>query len=186
VKWDFVELPSQIMEHWAMEPEVLKTYAQHSETGETIPDALIAKLKQADTFNQGFETSAYLASSFLDLVWCSLETTQHQDAETLEKKAFADIGLSDKIAPYHRTTYFSHVFSGGYSAGYYSYIWAAVLDCDGYEAFKENGLFDQKTAAAFRDNVLSKGGTEEPMELYKKFRGREPSTDALLKNRGLD
>jgi peptidyl-dipeptidase Dcp len=186
VKWDFVELPSQIMEHWAMEPEVLRHYAKHAQTGEVIPDEIIKKLKAAATFNQGYETTGYLASSFLDLAWCSLETTQEKDTQKFESQTWSDLGLSDILTPAHRTTAFSHVFSGGYSAGYYSYIWAAVLDCDGYEAFSEKGIFDPETAAAFRDNVLSKGGTEEPMELYKKFRGREPSVDALLKNRGLD
>ncbi|TNE60137.1 MAG: M3 family peptidase [Alphaproteobacteria bacterium] len=185
VKRDFVELPSQIMEHWAMEPEVLHHYARHVETGEVIPDRLITKIQAASSFGQGFITGEYLAASFLDFAWSQLETDVEQDTESFEAGAMAAIGLTDKIAPRYRSTYFSHIFSGGYSAGYYSYIWAEVLDCDGYEAFKENGIFDPATANAFKENILMKGGTADPMALYKAFRGREPEVTPLLKDRGL-
>jgi peptidyl-dipeptidase Dcp len=185
VKRDFVELPSQIMEHWALEPEVMKSYARHIETGAPIPDELITKIRQSRTFNQGFKTTEYLAASFLDFAWCMLESEVERDVDELESKTLEDIGLIAQIEPRYRSTYFQHIFSGGYSAGYYSYIWAEVLDTDGYEAFSENGIFDPATAQSFRDNVLSKGGTEDPMELYKRFRGREPDIAPLLKERGL-
>ena len=174
------------MEHWALEPEVLKHYALHAETGEPIPDALIAKIRKAQTFNQGFATTEYLAASFLDFAWCMLETDETQDVDQFEAAALADIDLIPQVAPRYRSTYFQHIFSGGYSAGYYSYIWAEVLDADGYDAFLENGIFDPATAESFRDNILRKGGTEDPMELYKRFRGREPRVEPLLKDRGLD
>jgi len=186
VKRDFVELPSQIMEHWALEPEVMKNYAFHAETGEPIPDALIAKIRKSQTFNQGFATTEYLAASFLDFAWCMLETDDEQDVDAFEAAAMKDIDLIDQVAPRYRSTYFQHIFSGGYSAGYYSYIWAEVLDTDGYDAFLENGIFDPATAQSFHDNILSKGGTEDPMELFKRFRGREPQVEPLLKERGVD
>lgn len=186
VKRDFVELPSQIMEHWATEPEVMKVYARHHETGEVIPDNLIDKILKVQTFNQGFATTEYLAASVLDLDWHSLETADEQPANEFETEAMNSLGLVEEITPRYRSTYFSHIFSGGYSAGYYSYIWAEVLDADGYEAFKEKGIFDQETATSFRKNILEMGGTQDPMELYKKFRGREPKVDALLVDRGLD
>ncbi len=182
---DFVELPSQIMENWAGEPEVMKMYAKHYKTGEIIPDELIEKLEKAGHFNQGFRTVEYLAASFLDMYWHSLEDAKELDAAAFEKEKMDELGLIDEIVSRYKSPYFRHVFSGGYSAGYYSYIWAEVLDADAFEAFKENGLFDQKTATAFRENVLSKGGTEEAMELYIKFRGKEPGVEPLLKRRGL-
>lgn len=184
---DFVELPSQIMEHWAGEPEVLKMYAKHYITGEVIPDALIEKLKASSKFNQGFITTEYLAASLLDLKWHTLTTADLQNPATFEKNAMDEIGLIDEIIPRYRSGYFNHIFSGGYSAGYYAYIWAAVLDADAFQAFKETGnIFNQEKAKLFRDNVLSKGGTEDPMILYKKFRGAEPKIEPLLEKRGMN
>ena len=186
VKQDFVELPSQIMEHWAIEPEVLRSYAKHHETGAVIPDELINKLLESSTFNQGFATTEYLAASYLDMAWHTLETDEEQDVESFEASAMKQIELIDAVDPRYKSSYFQHVFAGDhYSAGYYSYIWAEVLDADGFEAFKENGIFDQETARAFRENVLELGGTADPMELYKAFRGREPVVEPLLKDRGL-
>ena len=182
---DFVELPSQIMENWAFEPEVLKNYARHWQTGEAIPAALIEKIKQAECFNQGFRTVEYLAASLLDLEWHTLAATAAPDTATLERIALARMGLPPQIAPRYRSTYFQHIFSGGYSAGYYSYIWAEVLDADAFEAFKEKGIFHPATARSFRVNVLEKGNTEEPMTLYERFRGRPPSVEPLLQKRGL-
>ena len=187
VKQDFVELPSQIMEHWAIEPEVMKSYARHVETGEIIPDELIAKLLESQTFNQGFATTEYLAASYLDMAWHTLEDQDEQkDVESFEENALQQIELIDSVNPRYKSSYFQHIFSGdSYSAGYYSYLWAEVLDADGFEAFKENGIFDADTARSFRENVLERGGTSDPMELYIKFRGREPEVAPLLKNRGL-
>jgi peptidyl-dipeptidase Dcp len=183
---DFVELPSQIMENWASEPEVLKMYAKHYKTGATIPDELIQKLQKAGTFDQGFATVEYLAASLLDMDYHSQTASISLDANTFEKNAMAKIGLIDAIIPRYRTTYFQHIFSGGYSSGYYSYIWSGVLDTDAFEAFKTTTLFNPEKAKLFRENVLEKGGTEDPMVLYKRFRGAEPSVEPLLRKRGLD
>jgi peptidyl-dipeptidase Dcp len=183
---DFVELPSQIMENWAAEPEVLKLFAKHYQTGAVIPDALIAKLKKSGTFDQGFATTEYLAASLLDLAYHSQTKDITIDANTFEKQAMVKIGLIEPIIPRYRSTYFSHIFSGGYSSGYYSYIWSGVLDTDAFEAFKITTLFNPEKAKAFRKNVLEKGGTEDPMVLYKRFRGAEPSIEPLLRKRGLD
>jgi peptidyl-dipeptidase Dcp len=183
---DFVELPSQIMENWASEPEVLKMYAKHYKTGATIPDELIQKLQKAGTFDQGFATVEYLAASLLDMDYHSQTASISVDANTFEKNAMAKIGLIDAIIPRYRTTYFQHIFSGGYSSGYYSYIWSGVLDTDAFEAFKTTTLFNPEKAKLFRENVLEKGGTEDPMVLYKRFRGAEPSVEPLLRKRGLD
>ena len=185
VAWDFVELPSQIMEHWAAEPEVMKVYARHYETDEPIPDALIKKIEKSGYFNQGFVTVEYLASSFLDMDWHTITDTEEREITLFEKTSMDKIGLIPEIVPRWRSTYFAHIFSGGYSAGYYSYIWAEVLDCDAFEAFKETSLFDQKTARSLRENILSRGGSEDPMVLYKRFRGREPKVEPILKKRGL-
>jgi len=182
---DFVELPSQIMENWVFEPEVLKAYAKHYETGEVIPQELIDKLKKTGTFNQGFATVEYLAASYLDMDWHSLEESEIQDAEKFENESMNHIGLIPEIIVRYKSPYFNHIFSGGYSSGYYSYIWAEVLDSDAFQAFKETSLFDQKVATAFRENVLARGGTEDPMTLYVRFRGSEPSVEPLLKKRGL-
>ena len=183
---DFVELPSQIMENWAAEPAVLKMYAKHYKTGEVIPDALVSKLKKAGTFDQGFATTEYLAASLLDLAYHSQTEDITIDANTFEKEAMAKIGLIESIIPRYRSTYFSHIFSGGYSSGYYSYIWSGVLDTDAFEVFKTTTLFNPEKAKSFRENVLEKGGTEDPMVLYKRFRGAEPSIEPLLRKRGLD
>jgi len=182
---DFVELGSQVMENWATDPAVLKTYAKHYKTGEPIPDALIEKLNRSRFFNQGFETVEYVAASFLDMDWHTIMTAA-VDPLKFEADAMARIGLIPEIVSRYRTTYFNHIFSGGYSAGYYSYLWAAVLDSDAFEAFKETSLFDQATARSFRTNILEKGDSEDPMVLYKRFRGREPRIEPLLKKRGLD
>lgn len=183
---DFVELPSQIMENWAAEPEVMKMYAKHYKTGEVIPDTLIEKMQKATTFDQGFATIEYLAASLLDMQYHTQSETIKIDAETFEKEAMSRINLPTTIIPRYRSTYFNHIFSGGYSAGYYSYIWSGVLDTDAFEVFKTNGLFNQDSANSFRKNILEKGGTEEPMELYKSFRGAEPTIEPLLRKRGLD
>ncbi|MCF2442740.1 M3 family metallopeptidase [Dyadobacter sp. CY345] len=184
---DFVELPSQIMEHWAFEPEVLKFYAKHYETGEVIPTELVEKMKNASKFNQGFGTVEYLAASFLDMSYHTIQAGQKVETTTFEKEKMEALELIAQIPPRYRSTYFQHIFSGGYSAGYYSYIWSEVLDSDAFAAFKEAGnIFDPIIAKSFRTNILSKGGTEEPMTLYKAFRGREPEVKYLLENRGLD
>jgi len=182
---DFVELPSQIMEHWVFEPDVLKVYAKHYNTGEVIPQELIDKLKKAGFFNQGFITIEYLAASYLDMDWHTLTESEEKDVIDFESKSLSKIGLIPEIVVRYRSPYFQHIFSGGYSSGYYSYIWAEVLDADAFEAFKETSLFDQKTAQSFRENVLARGGTEDPMNLYLRFRGAEPKVEPLLKNRGL-
>lgn len=185
VPTDFVELPSQIMEHWAGEPEFMRLYAKHYKTGAVIPDALIEKLLNLGTFDQGFATTEYLAASLLDMEIHSMTEPMREDVQTIEKRSMKQLGLMDAIIPRYRSAYFQHVFAGGYSAGYYSYIWSGVLDNDGFQAFKETSLFDQKTAAAFRENVLEKGNTIDPMDLYVAFRGRKPSVEPLLKKRGL-
>jgi peptidyl-dipeptidase Dcp len=181
---DSVELPSQIMEHWVLEPEMLKLYARHYQTGEVIPAALVDKLKNSSLFNQGFETVEYLAACFLDMAWHDLENALNVNVTRFEDKVMAGIGLIPEILPRYRSTYFAHIH-GGYEAGYYSYIWSGVLDADAFEAFKETSLFDKKTAASFRRNILARLGTEDAMTLYKRFRGREPKVEPLLKNRGL-
>ncbi len=186
---DFVELPSQIMENWAFRKEVLARYARHYETGEVIPDSLVAKIMAAETFNQGFMTTELAAASILDLKWHMLSVipsgAEGSFVEEFEKQACGAMGLIDEIIPRYRSTYFAHIFSGGYSAGYYSYLWAEVLDKDAFEYFKEKGVLDKETAMSFRTNILEKGGSDEPMVLYKKFRGAEPDPSALLKSRGL-
>jgi peptidyl-dipeptidase Dcp len=183
---DFVELPSQINENWALHPEVLKMYAKHYQTGEVIPDELIDKIEKADKFNMGFTTTEFLAAAILDMSWYTLQTADYQDVEKFEKAAMDKINLTYAIIPRYRSTYFTHIFSNDYSAGYYSYIWAEVLDADAFQAFVETGnIFDKATATAFRKNVLEKGGSDDPMKLYKAFRGKEPSGDALLVKRGL-
>ncbi|HNX42508.1 MAG TPA: M3 family metallopeptidase [Candidatus Aminicenantes bacterium] len=183
---DFIELPSQIMENWASEPEVLKSYAKHYQTGEVMPDALIAKMSNAKRFNQGFETVEYLAASILDMDWHRLQTPFEGSPLEFEKRSMERIGLMPEILPRYRSTYYLHIFGGGYSAGYYSYIWAQVLDADAFQAFKETSLFDSEAAARFRKFILERSGTDEAMKLYKEFRGAEPKVDALLKRKGLD
>jgi len=183
---DFVELPSQIMENWAADPEVLKLYAKHYQTGEIIPNELVTKMINAGTFDQGFATVEYLAASFLDLNYHAAQKELPADVRSFEDASMKKIGLIGEIIPRYRSTYFNHVFSGGYSSGYYSYIWSAVLDTDAFAAFKEKSLFDQELAKSFRSNVLEKGGTEKSAELYRKFRGADPNPVHLMKKRGLD
>ena len=182
---DWVELPSQIMENWATQPEVLKMYAKHYETGEPIPDELVEKIKNSEKFNQGFVTVEYLAAAYLDMDWHTQTEKQDFDANDFENKSMEKIGMIPEIVVRYRSPYFRHVFSGGYSSGYYSYIWSGVLDTDAFQAFKETNLFDKETAKKYREFVLSKGGTEDPMQLYIKFRGREPEIKPLLEKRGL-
>ena len=183
---DFVELPSQIMENWAMKPEVLKMYAKHYKTGEPIPDELIRKIDNSKYFNQGFETLEYIAASLLDMDWHVITETTEKDVAQFEKELIKKMGLIPQIWPRYLTTNFIHIATWGYESGYYSYLWSAVLDSDAFESFMENGLFDKSTADSFRENILSKGGSEEPMELYVKFKGRKPTVDALLAKRGLN
>lgn len=182
---DFVELPSQIMEHWAAEPEVMKVYARHYLTGEPIPDELIAKLEAAATFDQGFITGEYVAAAFLDMDYHTTKNPDIADVREFENKSMASYGLIPEILPRYRSTYFSHTFSGGYTAGYYVYIWAGVLDADAFQAFKETGdILNQDVAARFRE-LLTKSGSDEGMNVYRKFRGKDPDITPLLKNRGL-
>lgn len=181
---DFVELPSQIMEHWAVAPEVLKMYAKHYKTREAIPDSLIAKIENQALFNQGFMTTELLAAAILDMEMHNLTTMEGFDVLQFEKQLMDKIGLIPQIAPRYRSTYFNHIM-GGYAAGYYCYLWAERLDTDAFEAFKEHGLFDPATATSFRKNILEKGGSDDPMKLYVTFRGAEPSIEPLLEARGL-
>ena len=185
VSRDFVELPSQVMENWAAEPEVMKSYAKHYKTGEPIPDELIQKIKNSSKFNQGFATLEYLSACYLDMDWHTLTTSEKQETLAFEHASMEKIGMIPEIVVRYRSPYFAHIFAGGYSSGYYSYIWAEILDADAFEAFQENGLFNQETAQAFRKNILEKGGTEDPMKLYMQFRGRAPQKDAMLKRKGL-
>jgi len=181
---DFSELPSQINEHWGFEPVVMKKYAKHYKTGEPIEDDLIEKIINSKLFNQGFNTVEYLAASMLDMKLHGLTKPEIDDINTFEANYLDSIGLIPEIEPRYRTTYFGHIV-GGYAAGYYSYIWAGVLDNDAFEAFKETSLFDPETAARFKKCILAKNGTADFMEMYKAFRGREPRMEPLLKNRGL-
>ncbi len=186
VSRDFVELPSQIMENWAAEPDVLKMFAKHYKTGEVISDELIAKIEKSGTFNQGFATVEYLAASLLDMDYHTL-TSPLDDVNKFEKAAMNRLGLTSNIIPRYKSTYFNHIFAGGYSAGYYSYIWSGVLDTDAFDVFKRSGnLFNQDKAKLFRSSVLERGGTDDPMNLYKRFKGSEPDIAPLLKKRGLN
>lgn len=183
---DFVELPSQIMENWAMEPQVLKQYARHWKTGQVIPQALIAKIQKASRYGQGFATGEYLQASFLDMDWHTLATPEPQDAAAFERASLKKMGALDAIPPRYRTPYFNHIWGGGYASGYYAYIWSAVLDTDAFQAFKEKGnLFHPATAQAFRKEVLSRGGLADGDVLYRAFRGRDPKVEPLLDKRGL-
>ncbi len=175
------------MEHWVDQPEVLKMYARHYQTGEVIPQELIDKLDKAGKFNQGFATSEFIAAALLDMDYHTLTNADNIDVNAFEQKAMEKIGLISQIIPRYRSTYFAHIFSWGYSSGYYAYTWSEVLDADAFEAFKEAGnIFDPAVAKAFRSNILEKGGTEDPMKLYLQFRGKEPNIQPLLKNRGLN
>lgn len=182
---DYVEFPSQVMENWMTQAEVLAQFATHYQTGEVIPQQLVQKIQAASQFNQGFATVEYMAATKLDLDWHSLKDDKVRDAAKFEAESLANMGLIAEIAPRYRSTYFSHIFNGGYSAGYYSYLWSDILGADAFEAFKENGIFDKATAEAFKANVLSQGGSADPMQLYKQFRGKEAGIDPLLKSRGL-
>lgn len=182
---DFVELPSQIMENWAAEPEVLKMYAKHYKTGEPIPDELIEKMEASSHFNQGFATVEFTSAAYLDMAWHTLKGPIDMKPMDFERKTMEEIGLLPEIVVRYRTPYFAHIFSGGYSSGYYSYQWAEVLDADAFEAFKESGLFNQETASSFRKNILEKGGTDDAMKLYVQFRGEAPKTESMLKRKGL-
>ena len=187
VSRDFVEFPSQVLEHWASEPELMKSYAKHYETGEPISDELISKMQKASKFNQGFANTEYLAASFLDMDWHSLDTKEIQDTKIFEKQSLEGIGLIEEMSSRYKTTYFQHIFTSSYSAGYYSYICAAVLDSDAFKAFKESGdIFDVNLASKYRKYILEKGGTEDPMHLYRKVKGSDPDIAALLEDRGLN
>jgi len=187
VSRDFVEMPSQIMENWAFEPEVLDIYAKHFETGERIPQELLDKLEKSKMFNKGFELTEYLAASILDLDWHSLEDAEVRNTQEFEAASLRKMGLMNEIAPRYRSTYFRHIFAGGYSSGYYSYLWAEVLDADAFEAFVEAGsIFDAATALSFRQYILESGGSDDSMALYVKFRGKEPVIDPYLSRKGLD
>lgn len=182
---DFVELPSQIMEHWVFEPEVLKVYAKHYQTGEVIPDALIEKIEKAGKFNQGFITVEYLAASSLDMEYHSLAEPVELNIGEFEKKAMEKYGLISEIIPRYRSTYFNHII-GGYAAGYYSYIWCEQLDADAFKAFKETGdIFNKEVADRFEKEILARKGSKDELEMWIAFRGREPGIEALLENRGL-
>lgn len=182
---DFVELPSQIMENWAAHPDVLKTYAKHYETGKMIPSQLINKLEAASKFNQGFVTVEYVAASFLDMDFHTITDASGIDINQFESTSMRKIGLIDEIIPRYRSAYFQHIFSGGYSSGYYSYIWAEVLDKDAFNAFLETDIYNQATATSFRKNILEMGGSKQEMEMYVAFRGKEPTIEPLLIGRGL-
>ncbi|MDH3612756.1 MAG: M3 family metallopeptidase [Gammaproteobacteria bacterium] len=183
---DFVEFPSQVMENWMRQPEVLRMFANHYETGEPIPQDVIDKITASATFNQGFETVEYMAAAYLDMAYHVLDTTEAVEPRSFENAAMADIGLIEEIIPRYRSGYFQHIFSGGYSSGYYSYMWSEILDADTFMAFQETSLFDQDTAARYREEILSKGGTRPGMELYRNFRGREPEIGPLLVKKGLN
>jgi peptidyl-dipeptidase Dcp len=186
VPQDFVELPSQVMENWAGEPEVLRAYAKHYKTGEVIPEQLIEKIQKSGLFNQGFETVEYLAAAILDMDFHELSDTTNINVDVFETQAMNKIGLIHEIIPRYRSTYFQHIFDGGYAAGYYVYIWAAVLDADAFSAFKESGnIYNPELAAKFRKYCLAESGDDEAMNQYKKFRGKEPSEEPLLIRRGL-
>lgn len=183
---DFVELPSQIMENWASEPQVLKMYARHYQTDEPIPDELIQKIQNTSKFNQGFVNVEKVSAAFLDMDWHTLTEPTDQKVLEFEENSLNKIGLIPEIVVRYRSPNFRHIFAGGYSAGYYSYMWAEVLDADAFQAFKENGIFDRETGNAYRISILAAGGTEDPMVLYRRFRGKDPSVQPLLDRRGLN
>ena len=185
VAWDFVELPSQIMENWCYEKEALALFAKHYETGDSIPMELIDKIKAASTFQQGMQTLRQLSFGLLDMSWHGIDPTEITNVKQHESAAFLETQLFPSVAQNCMSTAFAHIFQGGYSSGYYSYKWAEVLDADAFEYFKENDLFDPEIAAAFKMHILSKGGTQDPLELYVKFRGQKPKTEALLRRSGL-
>jgi Zn-dependent oligopeptidase len=185
VYWDFVELPSQIMENWCYEPEALALFAYHYQTYEMIPIELVQKIKESSNFQEGMATMRQLSFGMLDMGWHAEDPSRIKDIKTFELQQFAETQLYPDVKENAMSTSFSHIFQGGYSSGYYSYKWAEVLDADAFEYFKEKGIFNKEVADKFKDDILSKGGTENPMVLYKRFRGHEPSPDALLKRAGL-
>ena len=185
VFWDFVELPSQVLENWCYEKEALELFATHYETGELIPMELIEKIKASATFHEGMQTLRQISFGLLDLSWHSQNPNAITSVKAHEHKAFENTKLYPDVAENCMSTSFSHIFQGGYSSGYYSYKWAEVLDADAFEYFLEQGVFDKNVAQKFKDHILSQGGIEDPMTLYKRFRGKEPQPDALLKRAGL-
>ena len=185
VYWDFVELPSQIMENWCYEKEALALFAHHYETGELIPMDLIDKIKASATFQEGMQTLRQLSFGLLDMAWHANDPSAITDVKAFEANAFESTQFYPDTPETCMSTSFSHIFQGGYSSGYYSYKWAEVLDADAFAYFKEEGIFNAEIATKFKEHVLSKGGTENPMELYKRFRGQEPTIEALLKRSGL-
>lgn len=185
VSWDFVELPSQVLENWCYEKEALELFAKHYKTGEIIPMKYVEKIKESASFHEGMQTLRQLSFGILDMKWHSENPSEITSIKEFENEAFSDTKLYPDVAENCMSTSFSHIFQGGYSAGYYSYKWAEVLDADAFEYFLENGIFNKEIATKFKENVLSKGGTEKPMDLYKRFRGKEPKPDALLKRAGL-
>ena len=182
---DYVEFPSQMMENWAREPEVIKTFAKHYITGDTISDELLAKISEAGTFNEGFETSEYVAAAYLDMAF-HMEKDSIEDIDAFEDETLKNLGLIPEIESRYRSTYFGHIFAGGYSSGYYSYLWTEVLEADAFEAFKQNGLYHKETADKLKKYVYSSGNTKDLMEQYVKFRGKEPDIQPLLEKRGLN
>jgi peptidyl-dipeptidase Dcp len=182
---DFVELPSQIMENWASEKEFLDKFAVHYETGEKIPESLVKKIKESEKFQSAYATMRQLSFGLLDMAWHTLENPYTGELKSFEENAWQKAQLFPPVDGTAMSTQFSHLFAGGYAAGYYSYKWSEVLDADAFSLFKERGLFDKATAESFRKNILERGGTEHPMELYKRYRGQEPTVDALLERSGL-
>ena len=180
---DFVELPSQIMEHWSLHPDVLAAYAKHYQTGGTIPEELVKKIKNSKFFNKGFTNVEFVAASLLDMEYHTMREIKDLDIDKFEKKYLDSIGLIPEIEPRYHTTYFKHIVTW-YPAGYYSYLWSGVLDNDAFDAFREAGIYDRDTASRFRREILAKAGVQDCMELYKAFRGREPVIEPLLRNRG--
>ena len=185
VFWDFVELPSQIFENWCYEPEALALFAKHYKTGEIIPQDYISKIKASASFQEGIATMRQISFGMLDMAFHANNPTEISNVKQFEKSVFEPTTLYPDVEENCMSVSFSHIFQGGYSSGYYSYKWAEVLDADAFAYFQEKGIFDEDVATKFAENILSKGGTEQPMELYKKFRGQEPQPDALLKRAGL-
>ena len=185
VYWDFVELPSQVFENWCYEPEALELFAKHYKTGEVIPQELVTRIRKASNFHEGMATLRQISFGKLDMSWHGVDPTNIEDVKAYEEQAFGSTRLFPEVEENCMSTSFSHIFQGGYSAGYYSYKWAEVLDADTFEYFQQEGIFNRELAKKFRENVLSRGGTEHPMVLYKRFRGKEPQPDALLKRAGL-
>jgi peptidyl-dipeptidase Dcp len=185
VYWDFVELPSQIMENWCYAPEALALFAKHYETGAIIPQEYVERIKESANFQEGMATLRQLSFGLLDMAFHSNDPTTINDIKAFEKDAFDGTTLYPDVAENCMSVSFSHIFNGGYSSGYYSYKWAEVLDADAFAYFEENGIFNKEVATKFKEHILSKGGTELPMALYQRFRGQEPNADALLKRAGL-